>query len=167
MNDQQWHDVEHIGELAAGAYWLGKDRDPTQADRLGGSAYVRNNAEYVGVAAGQMTAGHLLWGFLAKLLLIPFWIGTFIAFMGVPFLLEPRHTDILTGQSVSSIPFGTVCLIELGCFILWVYLCCWRLTMKPILKWSAKKGPGITYADGYRGPLGNGETVYTNRPDVR
>lgn len=168
MNDQQWHDVEKIGEFAAGSYWLTKEQDPVDSQgRLGGSAIVRNNREYAGVVAGQISVAHLILIPILKLVLVPFWIGSLIAAVGWPFFFIHHHTDFLSDQTVYAVPIGVMFLISLAGLFLWAYLIFWRLTLKPMLRLVAKKGPGITYADGYRGPLGSGETVHIHYTDVR
>lgn len=168
MSDQLWHDVKEVGELASGAYYLKKaatDTDPIDSEgRLGGSVYVRSHADYATTVAGQIsTVGHFILLPILKLILVPFWIASLAACVGWPIYLAAHNapTNIMTGQTEPKIAVPIVLLLMLVMFVFWAYVIFWRLTLKPTLNLIAKHGPGITYADGYQGPLGTGETVHT------
>lgn len=157
MNDQQWTDLKDIGELATAGYWANKvargDVDNSEG-RIMGSTYVRNHAEYAAVAAGQISVGHLIFGVLAKCVLVPFWIVTLLLMeFGVSSLLAPSGS--LLNPAIMFVVF-----------LVWLYVFGWRLTLKPILRWLFRHGPSITPADGYRGPLGTVETTHTGWIDT-
>jgi hypothetical protein len=160
-------DVEHIAEFAAGTYWLRRAQDSDPIDgrgRLGGSTYVRSNAQYAGVVAGQIVIGHFVWVVFSRLLLIPFWIFTLYLTVILPTsVMANGPIDPLTNQQTWAVSPALGFFLIFCCFVFWAYVCAWRLSLKPVIKTVAKHGPSITYADGYRGPMGKDHTVYTGR----
>lgn len=150
-------EVTDIVEGAAVTYWARKvaQGDTEPGDRVIPSVYVRNHAQYAGVAAGQVVAGHALWAIVLGPLYGAWVMVTFVACVVLPMF------------ALASGPSGTLsagaALIGLGLFLLWLYLFCWRLSLKPLLRFLFHRGPGIAYGDGYTGPLGIGETTYTTK----
>jgi hypothetical protein len=142
--------LKDLGEIAVVGYAVSKskDGDPIRSQgRIGGSTYVRNDAQYAGVAGGHMIAGH----YFALI-----WVH-FFAFMCVVWAVALYlGCNLLHASGAGPWMLG----IALG------YVLIWRIGIKLPWKGLFKHAPNITFADGYRGPLGTGHTVYSNAADA-
>jgi hypothetical protein len=148
MNPTDRKDVTDIVEAGAITYALHKgktDSDPIRGkDRIGGSPNVRSNGEYAAVAASHAVGGH----FFAVIWVHLFGAWLLITFLGLAVLIS--HIDPSHG-------------VVIALWVLYGYICVWRIGIK--WPWSQlfKHGPNITFADGYRGPTGTARTVYSQK----
>ena len=143
MDNSTIQNVEHVAEIGAVSYAVG------QYARNGngkGGTYVRNDAEYAGVAVGHCVAG----GFFYFI-----WIHVFTFWAGATAMLLYALDYYALHQSM----VGFYMLLAF-----WLYICIWRIG----IKWPFKKAwkVEIIPADGYKGPLGISPTTYTGQPVV-
>jgi hypothetical protein len=146
----QIKDIEHVAEFAAVGYYGSKlARGDVNAEaskgRVGGSVNVRSNGEYAAVAGGHMVLGGFGAVIYAHVLL--FWIVA--SGFGINLIISGMG---LTPGS------GLWCGVMA---VIWLVFCIGYLGLYLPLHAIWNHGPSISYADGYRGPTGHGETHYT------
>lgn len=144
-----------VAEGVAVGYWLHKartDNDPQDSQgRIVPTPRVGNHAEYAGVVAGQVTAGHLLWPAVIHILVIPLLL--FAGALGVGLTIGAYHLALLVTHHVA-VANKLAGYVGLMCLVGWLFgiFFCVRGAFRLLIK----RGPAIAYKNGYKGPLGLG-----------